>query len=124
MAHIRANISRSRGRGLSAVSGMGDWFQPTCTPGTPDCVPHWYCYIPGAATPDCLASLGQGVSQITQGAASAAGNVVGSVAGGVASGTCLATLGNSSLAQSICGSPVQWALVGLAVVVGFFVIKS
>jgi len=65
---------------------LGDWADPSCTPGEPGCVPHWYCYIPFMATPDCLASFAEGTKEIVSGGASAAGGVVGATAKGVASG--------------------------------------
>ena len=75
--------------------GMGDWFDPNCdtpgsVPGQAACgVPHWYCYIPGMATPDCLASLGNGLTQIGSAVGTAAAgtvNAAGQGAGGVLSG--------------------------------------
>jgi len=75
--------------------GLGDWFEPNCdtpgsVPGQAACgVPHWYCYLPGVATPDCLASLGQGLTEIGSdvgGAVSGTVNAAGQGAGGVLSG--------------------------------------
>lgn len=66
--------------------GVGDWFAPDCQPGTADCVPHWYCYVPGAATPDCLASLGVGLNQIGQAVGSTVGTTAGAVSSGVLAG--------------------------------------
>lgn len=117
--HVPSNISalNRHGHRISKLRGMGDWFSPDCTPGSQGCVPHWYCYIPGAVTPDCLASLGQGISETTQAVVAAAGGVAGAAAGGVVSGTCLAALGTSNLAQTICKSPGTYALVGAGVLV-------
>lgn len=67
--------------------GVGDWFEPSCPPGSPGCVPHAYCYVPGMVTPDCIASFGQGVKEIAGAAGQAAGGVLGSAVKGVVSGT-------------------------------------
>ena len=66
---------------------LGDWFDPSCTPGAPGCVPHWYCYIPGMATTDCLQSFAEGLKQAGTAIGQTVGGVVGSTAGGVIQGT-------------------------------------
>jgi len=92
--------------------GFGDWFDPSCEPGTPGCVPHAYCYVPFMATPDCLASFGEGVKEIAGGAGSAVGGVVGSAVSGVVSG--VVGDGSGSGAGSFPWVPVV-AIAGLAV---------
>lgn len=67
-------------------AGLGDWADPGCEPGTEGCVPHWYCYIPFMATPDCLKSFGEGVKEIASGAAGAVVGAAGEVASGVGEG--------------------------------------
>lgn len=70
------------------LRGLGDWFTPNCdtagsVPGQAACgVPHWYCYIPGMATPDCLASLGEGLTEIGGGVGAAVGGTVNAVGQG------------------------------------------
>lgn len=87
--------------------GMGDWFTPDCTPGTADCVPHWYCYIPGMATPDCLQSLQVGLEQIGSDVGSAVGGVVGATVSGAGSAA-------ASTATSLASFPVIWIVGGIA----------
>jgi hypothetical protein len=65
---------------------MGDFTAPDCQPGAPGCVPHWYCYIPGAVTPDCLASLVTGTGALATAAGSTAGQIVGNAATGAVGG--------------------------------------
>lgn len=70
------------------LRGLGDWFTPNCdtpgsVPGQAACgVPHWYCYIPGMATPDCLASLGEGMTELGTGIGTAVGGTVNAVGAG------------------------------------------
>lgn len=96
--------------------GMGDWFPPNCdtpgsVPGQPACgVPHWYCYIPGMATPDCLASLQEGMQEIGGSVGSAVGGMVNAVGSGA--GSALA----GSLTSSGSGTLI---LVGIAAVIAF-----
>jgi hypothetical protein len=99
-------------------SGMRDWFDPSCTPGTdPNCVPHWYCYVPFMATPDCRASFGEGLRQIASGVTSTvagtAGTIAGGIAAGVGQGVCSSILGSGQFGQMVCGSPTTAALIGI-----------
>ncbi len=66
---------------------MGDWSSPDCVPGSYGCVPHWYCYIPGAATPDCLASLVAGAKEV--------GGDIGNAAGGIVNSTVTGAIGGA-----------------------------
>ena len=79
--------------------GMGDWFDASCEPGTPGCVPHWYCYIPMMATPDCLQSFAAGTEAIVSGTAQTVGGVVGATAKGVATGALDAATGGTVLSN-------------------------
>lgn len=79
------------------LGGLGDWFEPDCVPGTPNCVPHWYCYIPGAATPDCLASLQQGINTIAGAVGTTAGGAVNSAVTGAVQGATGAESDTSSM---------------------------
>lgn len=112
---------------LMALSrGMGDFSTPSCQPGTPGCVPHWYCYIPFMATPDCLASFAQGTKELTTDVTSAATGTVaaaasGAVAGavqGTGQGTCLGLLGGGAFAQTVCQNPAVSILTGAAIFFG------
>src|ERR1019366_6767308 len=92
------------------------FFDASCPPGSPGCVPHWYCYIPFMATPDCLASFTEGVKEM--------GTAVGSAAGGVAAAAVSGTVGG--VAQGIeetlfpGSSTTNWALyLGLAAAAAF-----
>jgi len=70
--------------------GLGDWFEPNCdtpgsVPGQAACgVPHWYCYVPGMATPDCLASLSEGLTEIGSDLGGAAAGVPDAAGKGLA----------------------------------------
>lgn len=95
------------------------FFDSSCPPGSPGCVPHWYCYIPFMATPDCLASFSQGVKE----GATAVGSAAGSVAASAVSGTV------AGVAQGIedtllpGSSSTNWALyLGLAGIAAFALI--
>jgi hypothetical protein len=120
MSHVAANLS-----GL----GLGDWFDPSCVPGTdPGCVPHWYCYVPGAVTPDCLASLGVGIKQVTAdvtGAAVGAAASVGSgVVQGVGQGVCSQMFGTGNLGSMVCKNPMASALIGVGLLVGVLLLAG
>ena len=113
--------------GVSIGMGkLGDWTAPDCTPGAPDCVPHWYCYIPFMATPDCLASFAQGTKQIVSGTVGAATGTIAAAAGGAAAGavegtgkgTCTGLLGAGQFAQTVCNNPVVAVLGGTAILFG------
>lgn len=93
--------------------GMGDFTTPDCTPGLPGCVPHWYCYIPGAATPDCLASLVTGTGEL----ATAAGSTVGQIAGNVATGAVGGVLAGLFRPSSACDPSDWWCQYGIWVLV-------
>lgn len=84
----------------SQMRGLGDWADPSCEPGTAGCVPHWYCYIPLMATPDCLQSFAAGTEAIVSGTASTVGGVVGATAKGVASGALDAVTGGTALSNT------------------------
>lgn len=73
-------------RRASQFRGLGDWSEPACPPGTPGCVPHWYCYVPFMATPDCWQSFVQGVSAGSSAIGEGAGEVVGGVVSGAVTG--------------------------------------
>lgn len=87
---------------------LGDWFAPSCTPGTLGCDPHWYCSaIPLAmATPDCAAALGAALGGATDAAGAAAGEAAGSFLGGL----------TSSLGGTL--------LLGAAIIGGFWYLSS
>ena len=100
---------------VGAATSPG-FFDASCPPGSPGCVPHWYCYIPLMATPDCLASFTQGVKEM--------GTAVGSAAGGVAAAAVSGTV--AGVAQGIedtllpGSSSTNWALyLGLAAAAAF-----
>lgn len=59
-----------------------------CTPGTPGCVPHWYCYAPllGIFSADCRASFAQGAGELAQAGSSVVGETAGKVAAGTVAG--------------------------------------
>lgn len=100
--------------------GLGDWFEPTCQIGDPDCVPHWYCYVPGMATSDCLASLGVGVQTIAGGAGQVAGGVVNSAVTGTVQGI----TGAGSATSSITGNVLTPLLLVAGVGIGaYFLFK-
>lgn len=88
--------------------GVGDWFSPDCDPGSPGCVPHLYCYIPGMATPDCLASLSQGLQTIGSDVGSAVGGTAAAAASGVVSGATSAV----STAGTDLSTPLIWLGIG------------
>jgi hypothetical protein len=97
--------------------GMGDWFDPGCQPGTHGCVPHWYCYIPGAVTPDCLSSLAVGTGELASAAGGAVGSVVSSAATGATGGLFSGLLGGSNCDPSDWWCQYgMWVLLGAAVV--------
>jgi len=107
---------------LGALRGMGDWFDPDCTPGTAGCVPHWYCYIPLMATPDCVQSFGQGVQELASdvvspvaGTASAA--VTGAVSG-VASGAASGLFSGATSVASLA------AVAAVTIAVGYALFKQ
>jgi len=110
----------------NGIGRLGDFTAPDCTPGTAGCVPHWYCYIPLMATPDCLASFAAGTKALTQDVTSAAVGTVTAAASGAAAGavagtgqgTCLGLLGGSSFAQTVCQNPTVAALGGAAILFG------
>lgn len=100
---------------MSYRIGLGDWFAPDCQPGSAGCVPHWYCYVPGMATPDCLASLTTGLEVIGSDVGAAVGGTAAAVGSGVVSAVgSTATGAASSFASGL--SPT--VLVGGAVIVG------
>lgn len=114
---------------MSTAIGMGklgDFADPSCTPGSEGCVPHWYCYIPLMATPDCLASFAAGTKALTKDvtsaavgtATAAAGGAVAGVVQGTGQGTCLGLLGGGSFAQTICQNPTVAVLGGAAIFLG------
>lgn len=70
----------------SSATDLSSAAPSDCTPGTSGCVPHWYCYIPFMATPDCLASFKEGTSEVASAGASAVTGTVAAAASGVASG--------------------------------------
>lgn len=76
-----------------------------CTPGTAGCVPHWYCYIPFMATPDCLASFQEGTKELASAGATAATGTVVAAVGGAASGVSegVAAGINKGFADSVVG---------------------
>ena len=84
------------------MASLGDWFDPSCTPGTAGCVPHWYCYIPLMATPDCVQSFGVGVSEIASDIASPIVGTATAAVGGAASG--LASGVATGLGSSVLGT--------------------
>jgi hypothetical protein len=71
---------------LAGLRGLGDWFAPDCTPGSAGCVPHWYCYLPLMATPDCLASFESGVEEGASDIVAPVAGTVSAAVGGAASG--------------------------------------
>jgi hypothetical protein len=66
--------------------GVGDFSDPACTPGEKGCVPHWYCYIPGMATPDCLQSFVTGTGELAQTVGSTVGRATAAAATGATGG--------------------------------------
>ena len=94
--------------------GVGDWFAPPdCPPGSPGCVPHWYCYIPGMATSDCFASFVQGTSELGQAAGTAVAAPVAAAVGGLFKG-----LFNPGAGQQGCDPTAFWCNYGSAVLIG------
>lgn len=89
--------------------GMADFTTPDCTPGVPGCVPHWYCYVPGAATPDCIASLVTGTGEL----ATAAGATVGQIAGNVATGAVGGLIGGFLKPSAACDPSDWWCQYGI-----------
>jgi hypothetical protein len=67
-------------------SGVGDFSDPSCPPGQKGCVPHWYCYIPGMATPDCWASFQTGLTEIAAAPGQLVTQTIQSAVKGVACG--------------------------------------
>jgi hypothetical protein len=104
------------------LRGLGDWFEPDCTPGTPNCVPHWYCYIPGAATPDCLLSLQQGFNTIGSAAGQTVGGVVNSTVTGVVQGAAGDTTGTTTNFISTTITPL--ILLGAGAIGLYFLFKK
>lgn len=104
--------------------GVGDWFSPSCAPGSPGCVPHWYCYIPGMATSDCWASFVQGTSEIGQATGTAASAPVTAAVGGFVKG-----LFNPGALDQGCDPSAFWCnygsivLIAAAVGIGFVLLQ-
>lgn len=99
---------------MLGMRGLADWSSPDCVPGSYGCVPHWYCYIPGAATPDCLASLVAGAKEIGGDIGNAAGGIVNSTVTGAIGGA----LGQDTFAPpgSLLSSVTPLLFIGAAVV--------
>lgn len=113
---------------LRRRKGLGDWFTPTCDASDPsgNCVPHWYCYVPFMATPDCLQSFGQGVKQIVSAPASAVGTAIGSSVSGATSGLVQGIV-DSTVGSNDGSSPgfsIPWGTVALVAVVAVLAIGA
>lgn len=93
---------------MLARRGLADLTAPDCTPGLPGCVPHWYCYIPGAVTPDCLASFVTGTGEL----ATAAGSTVGQLASGAAAGAVGGLVSGLFSPSANCDSADWWCQYG------------
>ena len=111
------------------LRGIGDWSDPSCEPGSPGCVPHWYCYVPLMATPDCLASFGQGVKEIGGAVGSTVGSTVGSAIGGAVQGVVGGVLDPQGSGGSGVGLPglPNWVLpvgLGIAGLVIFMAVRK
>ena len=106
--------------GAAAASTPG-FFDASCPPGSPGCVPHWYCYIPGMVTPDCVASLAQGVKEAAGAVGTTVGETVGSAVAGTTQGIVQGILNPQGVGPN--GAPTSstnWALyVGLAAAAAF-----
>jgi len=99
---------------MRRLTGFGDWFDPSCQPGTPGCVPHWYCYVPGMATPDCWASFVQGTQELGQAAGTAVSAPVTAAVGGIFQGLVNPGAGNPG-----CDPSAFWCNYGsLAIMAG------
>lgn len=101
--------------------GVGDFTAPSCTPGEKGCVPHWYCYIPGMATPDCWKSFVTGTGELVSGAGEAVGTVARATVENAVSGFFQGALPS---APSSGGGQVNWALwIGLGLA-GVFMVMT
>lgn len=100
-----------------ASSGVGDWFDPSCTPGQKGCVPHWYCYIPAMATPDCWSSFQTGLTEIAAIPGQAVTQSVGAAVKGVACGVFGKQIGDDG--SCACPDPEDfWCNYGMWVILG------
>jgi len=97
---------------MLARNGLADFTAPDCPPGQPGCVPHWYCYIPGAATPDCLASLVTGTGEL----ATSAGSTVGQIASNAATGAVGGILSGIFTPSAACDPSSFWCNYGIWVI--------
>lgn len=112
------------------IGRLGDFSAPDCPPGSAGCVPHWYCYIPLMATPDCIASFAAGTKALTTDVTSAAVGTVAAAAGGAAAGavqgtgqgTCMGLLGGGGFATKVCQNPTVAVLGGLVIFFGLITI--
>lgn len=115
-ASICRKAAALQAKKAASLKGLGDWFEPSCTAGVdnPDCVPHWYCYIPLMATPDCVQSFAAGVKEI----ASEAGTAVTTTAGAVIEG---AAQGTAASATKSWGSTL---VIAAAIIGGAYFLRS
>ena len=114
MGDITTDVATASIAAADAATTPG-FFDASCPPGSAGCVPHWYCYIPFMATPDCLASFSEGVKE----GATYAGSAVGSVAASAVSGA-VGGVTQGITDTLLPGSGTNWALyIGLAAAAAF-----
>ena len=88
---------------------------PGCTPGTANCVPHWYCYIPLMATPDCLASFAEGTGELAQAGGQAVGATVSKTVQGAVTGVAQGLANPNNNNPSAPGLPFSTGLMLAAI---------